>query len=309
MRQRLPLIFVLLTMPLGSLVAQFPFPMLPTHAPLRYNPAFAGSQRGDRVIVVPSTDWLGRPEFPIGNAYVSYERNLGALHGAVAVEANFTAHQNLTRWELAGIYSPKLSLGNRWTLAPGLRLRLRRDRLDRQREIQGVPLLDPVNNYYGEMEIGLLINSRNAHFGVSFDNLLERGLVLRDSGAFYQKSRRITAQGGYLLALDADNPTYFAVNGLFTYRRWDQRALLETWFRRRWLVVGAAVNSHWYFTAPQWMLMPSLGYKNDRFRLLATYAYKLNDAVGDIPDHALELSVVYCLRLGQENASSGAARQ
>jgi hypothetical protein len=278
---------------------------LPTNAPLHYNPAFAGSQKGDRLIFNHGNDVLEQRDPVMLNGYFSYDRNSGALRGAVGVEANLNTRSNWSRWNLSGIYSPKFSLGQRWTFAPAIRLGVRRDRVVRWTGFGGDIINDPVSNYYGTLEIGALLNSRRFHLGINIANLGQVGLVLNDSAFFFQPSRSLVAQTGYLVDFGSEVPTYLSVDGLFEYQTWRYRGLLQALFRRSWFVVGAAVNYEWYDVIPHWGILPSIGVKQERFRIMASYHRLLTETFARIPNHSVELSFVWYFPHREPTASSG----
>jgi type IX secretion system PorP/SprF family membrane protein len=287
--------------------AQEPFIMLPNTAPIYYNPAFVGSLDRGRITAAYNNEWLGFPE--VWSLYASYDQVSNRLRGGLGVESTHFHADGLNVTALSGIYSPKITLGNNWTLAPAVQLGLRRLHLlfTTVSPTQGL-ITDIFERGHLTAGFSVLLNSGNFYLGANWGNALATRVYSRGQDpAEARPQQSLAVQAGYVISPGASAPWSLSLGGMGRFMEGRNQTLANALFRYRWILAGLAGNFTSRNQLENFNVMPSLGVKFNRFRVLATYNW-VNGEIANGPNlDSAELSFMWYFNKKRADSSPGSA--
>lgn len=201
-----------------STAAQRTWPFLvSSNTPVYFNPAFAGSLENGRLALTLSRESVNQSLLnqSVSMGAFSWDQQSHRLRGGIGVIADFSHHNIYQRGRLGFMWSPKFKIGPNLTLAPGIGVDAGLIFAERYKFTYGggadpIFLEGDTTVLYPEVNVGVLLNTRNFYLGLSLNSLNKpRPRIFPDVDYPGPFERHLSLQVGYTFKPQS-NPNWSA---------------------------------------------------------------------------------------------------
>lgn len=254
-------------------------------APLWYNPAFAGSIKEKRISALYRNQW---PEIEANyqTVYASYDQYVKLVRGGIGFMSVYdNAGGTFKTFTNSLAYAPKIKLGEKFSISPGLKFSYHYQSIDLSNLIFG-DMIDSLGNItnstsetmndhvsFFDLSSGIVLNSTSFYVGLAVEHLLEPNQSFMDGESPLPRRYSLTAAYTYQ---SKNNKFSFTPSLLWQKQQDFYMLFISSTFKYKWLALGIGTRF-----GDAVMLMAGLDLK--KFRVNYSYDLtisKLTNATG-----------------------------